>query len=464
MLTFATLNRKNLDQVRRAYRYCDYRVSDYSLGMKCMWKPYLHSEVAFSNGCMIVKNHYRGAVRFDYPVPCEETYDISLALTEIEQYCMAHYLPLIFSEIPEAKVGELTARYRAVTTASTAFEDEYLYLAEDLMRFAGKHYAGQRNHIRRFESAYSGATFKILTPEAEPLLERFLERFTYHAPKKGREAEAELKYAVSLLKKYPTWACAGYMEYQGEMIAVSLGEICGDTMILHVEKALYEYEGVYPAIVQAFARCFCGGVRYINREEDAGDSGLRRSKTQYRPKTMLRKYDVTVKTELAAWKKIPTLHTDRLILSALGENDRKIYNRLCLDDERNRYWGYDYRTDCPDPDEEYFLSETRKDFSTGTAVNWGIRADGKLVGEAVLYDFDYHGGAQVGIRLRSDREGRGFGGEALGAVIHAALYDLGLSAVYAKYFRENVRSQRMLAAQMERAGEDDAFFYFVSRV
>lgn len=462
MLTFASVNRKNLDRIRRAYRYCDFRVSDYSLGTKLMWRSYLHPEVAFSNGCMIVKNRYRGAVRFDYPVPCEEIYDLSGALTEIEKYCMEHYLPLIFSEIPQEKVGELVARYRTVTTCSTAFEDEYLYSAEDLMRFEGKHYAGQRNHIRRFESTCPGATFKQLTPAAEPLLERFFERFAYHAPKKSKEAESELKYAVDLLKKYPDWACAGYMEYQGEMIAVSLGEICGDTMILHVEKALYEYEGVYPAVVQAFARRFCGGVRYINREEDAGDSGLRRSKMQYRPKTMLRKYDVSVKTELAAWEKIPTLHTDRLILSALGENDRKLYNRLCLDDERNRYWGYDYRTDCPDPNEEYFLAETRKDFGTRTAVNWGIRADGKLVGEAVLYDFDYHGGAQVGIRLLSDREGRGFGGEALSAVLHTALYDLGLSVVYAKCFRENVRSQRMLAAHMDRAGEDENYFYFVS--
>lgn len=464
MLTFASVNRKNLDSVRRAYRYCDYRVSDYSLGTKLMWKPYLHTEVAFSCGCMIIKNRYRGAVRFDYPIPCEETYDLAGALTEIEQYCMAHYIPLMFSDVPEAKVGDLAARYRSVSTASARSEDEYLYLAEDLMRFEGKHYAGQRNHIRRFESAYPDASFKILTPDAYPLLERFIERFSYRSPQKSREAETELKYAFGLLRKFPKWACAGYMEYEGEMIAVSLGEICGDTMILHIEKALYEYEGVYPALVQAFARSFCSGVRYINREEDTGDSGLRRSKMQYRPKTMLRKYEVTIHTELAAWEKIPVLHTERLTLSALGENDRELYNRLCLDDERNRYWGYDYRTDCPDPDEEYFLAETRKDFETKTAVNWAIRSNGKLVGEVLLYDFDYHGGVQVGVRLLSDCEGRGFGGEALCAVLHAALYGLGLSVVRAKCYRENVRSYRMLSAHMERAGEDDTFFYFASGV
>ena len=37
MLDFSPINAGNMDKVRRAYRYCDYRISDYSLGMKLMW-------------------------------------------------------------------------------------------------------------------------------------------------------------------------------------------------------------------------------------------------------------------------------------------------------------------------------------------------------------------------------------------------------------------------------------------
>lgn len=465
MLTFSPIQSKNIDRVRRAYRYCDYRLGDYSLGTKLMWKTYFHPEVAFSDGCMIVKEHFKGAVRFDYPVPCEEGYDLSAALSEMETYCMEQYIPLIFYAVPESRLGTLVSRYRSVETASSVFDDEYLYEAEDLAQFRGKHYAGQRNHIHRFGTACPGAVWKILTDADCPRLERFFDRFSYHAQKAGRDAAVELKRARELLlRKNLSWACAGYMEYGGEIISVALGEVCGDTMILHVEKALYEYDGIYPATVQAFARCFGNGVRFFNREEDTGDAGLRRSKMQYRPKAMQKRFDVYVRTELDAWEKIPTLSTGRLVLSALGDADKKDYNRLCTDEERNRYWGYDYQTDCPEPDENYFLDVTRRDFASGTAVNWGIRAGGRLLGEILLYDFDYHGGAQVGIRLFGDREGQGFAGEALAAVLHAGLYELGLSVVRAKCFRENTRSQRLLSAHMEKAGEDETFFYFESRV
>ena len=46
----------------------------------------------------------------------------------------------------------------------------------------------------------------------------------------------------------------------------------------------------------------------------------------------------------------------------------------------------------------------------------------------------------------------------------AALYDLELSVVYAKCYLENVKSQRMLSACMQKTGEDADFRYFERRI
>ena len=70
---------------------------------------------------------------------------------------------------------------------------------------------------------------------------------------------------------------------EGRLVAMSLAEKCGDTLIIHVEKALYSHQGAYPTLVQAFAAHFGGDCTYINREDDAGDQGLRTSKLQYLP-------------------------------------------------------------------------------------------------------------------------------------------------------------------------------------
>lgn len=464
MLEFLPITKKNLARVRACYRRCTYGLADYSLGMKLMWKGFFHSAVTFSHGCMIVKENFGGKVRFDYPVPETDDADISGALCEIEKYCMDEYIPLAFYGVPSDKVSELAARYRSVRTNASGNLDEYVYDAESMMTFAGKHYSGQRNHINKFRKLYPDARFRTLEKKDEKKIEEFFGRFEYNSEKTGKDAGAELKHSQTVLRHGFDWGCAGCIELDGKIIALSLGEICGDVMIIHIEKALHEYEGAYTTIVEEFAKRFCGGVRYINREEDNGDPGLRRSKTQYRPKLRLRKYDVFVNTELREWDRIPVIKTERLTLNAITTADIPEYNRLCLDDERNKYWGYDYREDCADPDEKYFLRVTEEDFATRTAVNFAVRADGVFVGEVVVYDFDYHGGAQIGARVLKEFGGRGYGKEAVAAVTEKLLYDLGLSVVYAKCHKENTKSFKMLSALMEKAGEDDTFRFFERRV
>lgn len=66
-------------------------------------------------------------------------------------------------------------------------------------------------------------------------------------------------------------------------------------MFVHVEKALTEYNGVYPMLTNCFASHFrTPQVVYINREEDEGDLGLRTSKLSYHPLLLKEKYKVTL--------------------------------------------------------------------------------------------------------------------------------------------------------------------------
>ena len=73
-------------------------------------------------------------------------------------------------------------------------------------------------------------------------------------------------------------------------------EVNGDTLYVHVEKARTDYTGAYQAIVSEFAQYAADAdTRYINREDDSGDEGLRYSKMVYRPLCLLDKYWITIK-------------------------------------------------------------------------------------------------------------------------------------------------------------------------
>jgi hypothetical protein len=80
-----------------------------------------------------------------------------------------------------------------------------------------------------------------------------------------------------------------------KIVAMSIGEIVNDTLYCHIEKANRDYPGSYQMIVKEYAsHTVTEGVKYINREEDVGDEGLRTSKLSYHPVDILNKYCVVI--------------------------------------------------------------------------------------------------------------------------------------------------------------------------
>ena len=135
----------------------------------------------------------------------------------------------------------------------------------------------------------------VLSPEDAEAVEAFWEEFHQIFNKDNALAKKELCAARKLMRQVgKPWVKAGAIELEGKFLAIALGEVCGDTLICHIEKGLPQYEGVYPTMVQSFAACFAQGLRWINREDDAGDPGLRTSKLSYHPVALLEKYTVTV--------------------------------------------------------------------------------------------------------------------------------------------------------------------------
>lgn len=465
MLTFTPINEKSAEDVRRYYALCPYRLSDYSLGLKLMWSYMLSSEYTVSHGCFIVRSKVRGRYAFDFPFPVEENANIDGAFSEMAAFCSENFLPFEFSAVPRELIHEILERYPNVETRTFRNYNDYLYAASDFMAFSGKRYAGQRNHVKKFHTNYPDAVFRELTGRDAALIHAFRERYTEEFHKNSHGAKNELERAWNMLRYVgsPMFRCGGFIR-GGELISFCLAEKCGETLVDHIEKALPEYEGIYPAMVQEFARVFAGDVKYINREDDSGDRGLRTSKMQYQPIEILEKYYVKVKNELYHVEKIPVLETERLTLDAITESDIPAYNRLCLDDARNRYWGYDYRRDCENPDEEYFYLDQKKDFGSSTAMNFAVRLAGTFIGELILYNFDFRGGAEAGIRLLPEYEGHGYATEAYAAACDYALYGIGMYEIRGKCYHENLPSKKMLAAVMRKTSEDNTYCYFKKTV
>jgi hypothetical protein len=75
------------------------------------------------------------------------------------------------------------------------------------------------------------------------------------------------------------------------MQAITIGERLNDsTAVVHFEKAMPGYDGLYQLINQWFCRYGLTEFEFVNREQDLGIPGLRKAKESYHPHHMVEKY------------------------------------------------------------------------------------------------------------------------------------------------------------------------------
>lgn len=198
-----------------------------------------------------------------------------------------------FSCITAEEAEYFSAHYDCDEPLHSRDWDDYIYDAQDIVGLRGKRYNGQRNHINKFNRLYPDADFCEINEQNAGAVKEFVGRyfrdFAYSKAKVAEYEEEKLYEQLDNLERYR--ACTGVLTVGGKVVGFSIGEVVGETLIIHTEKADVAYEGVYPALVKLFAaRYATDGVRYINREEDCGESGLRTSKLSYHPIEILGKY------------------------------------------------------------------------------------------------------------------------------------------------------------------------------
>lgn len=176
--------------------------------------------------------------------------------------------------------------------------DDYIYSSADISSLKGKRYNGQRNHINKFFKTYADVEFRDIKSSDTQALGDFIRRYFEEKSAIAYDdsfdyEEAHLFEQLQNLEIYAQRT--GVLLVDGKIAGFSIGELVGKTLIIHTEKADISYDGVYAALVNLFAKKHGADAEFINREEDCGIEGLRRSKLSYHPLEIRPKYALTAK-------------------------------------------------------------------------------------------------------------------------------------------------------------------------
>lgn len=169
---------------------------------------------------------------------------------------------------------------------------DYIYARDALATLSGKKLASKRNHINAFEQAHQWET-RPITAENLPEIRVFNDWWCRENNCESEDSLAWEGCAVRRgLKHFEELGFYGLALYaDGKLCAFSYGERLGKQgFCVHAEKADAQLRGAYPMINRELVRSLPEDVLWINREDDAGDEGLKKAKMSYRPIELLKKY------------------------------------------------------------------------------------------------------------------------------------------------------------------------------
>lgn len=204
--------------------------------------------------------------------------------------------PLVLTGLEEKHVQLLEDAFPGCFIFSRTEErDEYIYLAEKLSTFSGKALHGKKNHCNRFEAEHDWHFEPLdssLTGECLEMQRRWLADNSERLEEGVHDDLAASEYAFSHFDELGLEG--GILYADGSVVGFAAGSVCSsDCFDLSFEKARPEINGAYSMVCRETAKLVLGRhpeLVYINREDDAGSEGLRKSKLSYRPEFMLKKY------------------------------------------------------------------------------------------------------------------------------------------------------------------------------
>ncbi len=276
---------------KKKTRSCEFTFSNMYL-----WTRSYKVQFAIVADCLVFR--YPGKENgYLFTCPHGKTENLKEALDLLEVWCAEHQTEFVMALVTPEQFEEIEAvypgRFRIEYDRDAA---DYVYETEKLISLSGKKYHGKKNHINKFQKLYPDWSYEPITEaNVEDCFQMGLDWRSENGCEEDPDKNAEMCVCMNFLRLFQELHLkGGLLRVQGKVVAFTVAEpVCDDTIVIHIEKAYADVEGAYTMINQQFLLHEAAGYPYVNREDDAGEPGLRQAKLSYHPAFMVEKGIVT---------------------------------------------------------------------------------------------------------------------------------------------------------------------------
>lgn len=270
----------------------NYINSESSFANIMMWNNQYNAEYAIFDNALIMKYcHPDGSVAFS--MPYTDGADLISPTLALLEYCKYNNIECKTVD-GNKKFIDAISQCDKINIEYNQIRDyqEYVYLSDSLANLSGKDLHSKKNHVNKFKSLYN---YKYINIDKSiiPMCIEKSHQWLYQKYKGNTNAFAN-EY-ISIRRAFDNFEYfglfGGAIFVDDNLVAYTVGErLTQDTALVHIEKADIKYAGSFATINYEFSNVLNKSFKYINREEDMGIIGLRKSKMSYKPIFLTDKY------------------------------------------------------------------------------------------------------------------------------------------------------------------------------
>jgi hypothetical protein len=268
---------------------------EYSFTSLYIWKDACDIQYTIYKQALILKKKdFDGNYHFMQPLGYNKE-DLGDIIEKLKSYREENHMRYLFKDLEESFIAE----FNVLLNEKNEFcikEDrdnfDYLYEAKKLMTLSGKKLHSKKNHYNTFTKTYNYEVVEIHSERVINDVSDAAQKWYEETDEKDIKLYYELLAIKNIVNNMNLLKLNGVAVYvDGKVAAFSIGESLSEKLaVIHIEKGDKNINGIYSFIAKTLIdKCF-NNAEIINREQDLGIDGLRKSKMSYYPLKLEKKF------------------------------------------------------------------------------------------------------------------------------------------------------------------------------